>query len=53
MRIQMQVDQAVHWAVRDVTTHNQSVQEVVRSRLFEDVKIIIPGAHDTCEEPAS
>lgn len=38
MRIHLRVDQAVHKAVSDDMTHNQGVQEEVRSKLFEAVE---------------
>lgn len=52
MRLQVQVDQAVHKTVRYFTTYNQGVQEEVHSMITEGKEIAVPVDTDACKELA-
>lgn len=51
MPMHVRVDQAVHKAVRNFTTHNYGVQQEMHSKLSKGVKIEVPVADDAREEP--
>lgn len=53
MRMQTWIEQAVRYAVRDVTTHNEGFQKKVRSKFIEFIGIAVPVVDDACEEPVS
>lgn len=53
MRMQVRANHLAHKTVRNVGTHNQDVQEKVRSMLSEAVKIEVAVVDDACKIPAS